>query len=346
MTGEDERIEMEIRKRNGESVPFQQEKIFNAMKKAFDGQGKEIGSREMDEILATVLNNLSVTVPLTVERVQDEVERTLMERGHYEVAKAYILYREKRSALRRVRHTIARTVGDDSLDEVLRRIQMDFTEEVYSLAALQMKFESFCRLGMTEDERAEALTKAAVELTTAEAPKWEFIAARLLNHSFRCRNAQEWEGRGVCDLYGKLRYLTDKGLYGDYILAHYTHEEIAMAEDFLCPERDELFTYSGLDLLLKRYVIQSRSRVPLETPQEMFLGIALHLAMNEGSDRMGWVKRFYDMLSRMEVTMATPTMSNARKPYHQLSSCFVDTVPDSLDGIYLSLIHISEPTRH
>ena len=72
---------MEIRKRNGESVPFQQEKIFNAMKKAFDGQGKEIGSRELDEILATVLDNLSVTVPLTVERVQDEVERTLMERG-------------------------------------------------------------------------------------------------------------------------------------------------------------------------------------------------------------------------------------------------------------------------
>lgn len=320
MTGEDERIEMEIRKRNGESVPFQQEKIFNAMKKAFDGQGKEIGSREMDEILATVLNNLSVTVPLTVECVQDEVERTLMERGHYEVAKAYILYREKRSALRRVRHTIARTVGDDSLDEVLRRIQMDFTEEVYSLAALQMKFESFCRPGMTEDERAEALTKAAVELTTAEAPKWEFIAARLLNHSFRCRNAQEWERRGVGDLYGRLRYLTDKGLYGDYILAHYTHEEIAMAEDFLCPERDELFTYSGLDLLLKRYVIQSRSRVPLETPQEMFLGIALHLAMNEGSDRMGWVKRFYDMLSRMEVTMATPTMSNARKPYHSFQA--------------------------
>ena len=202
---------MEIRKRNGESVPFQQEKIFNAMKKAFDGQGREIGGGELEEILATVLDNLSVTVPLTVERVQDEVERTLMERGYYEVAKAYILYREKRSALRRVRHTIAQTVGDDSLDEVLRRIQMDFTEEIYSLAALQMKFESFCRPGMTEDERAEALTKAAVELTTAEAPKWEFIAARLLNHSFRCRNAQEWEGRGIGDL-----YLSCSRLYNDY----------------------------------------------------------------------------------------------------------------------------------
>ena len=211
MTGEDERIEMEIRKRNGESVPFQQEKIFNAMKKAFDGQGMEIGSRELNDILAAVLDNLAATAPLTVERVQDEVERTLMERGYYEVAKAYILYREKRSALRRVRHTIAQTVGDNSLDEVLRRIQMDFTEEIYSLAALQMKFESFCRPGMTEDERAEALTKAAVELTTAEAPKWEFIAARLLNHSFRCRNAQEWEGRGIGDL-----YLSCSRLYNDY----------------------------------------------------------------------------------------------------------------------------------
>ena len=202
---------MEIRKRNGESVPFQQEKVFNAMKKAFDGQGREIGSRELNEILTAVLDNLAAAAPLTVERVQDEVERTLMERGHYEVAKAYILYREKRSALRSVRHTIAQTVGDNSLDEVLRRIQMDFTEEVYSLAALQMKFESFCRPGMTEDERAEALTKAAVELTTAEAPKWEFIAARLLNHSFRCRNAQEWEGRGIGDL-----YLSCSRLYNDY----------------------------------------------------------------------------------------------------------------------------------
>ena len=202
---------MEIRKRNGKSVPFQQEKIFNAMKKAFDGQGLEIGSRELNDILAAVLDNLAAAAPLTVERVQDEVERTLMERGYYEVAKAYILYREKRSALRRVRHTIAQTVGDNSLDEVLRRIQMDFTEEVYSLAALQMKFESFCRPGMTEDERAEALTKAAVELTTAEAPKWEFIAARLLNHSFRCRNAQEWEGRGIGDL-----YLSCSRLYNDY----------------------------------------------------------------------------------------------------------------------------------
>ena len=106
-----------------------------------------------------------------------------------------------------------------------------------------------------------------------------------------------------------------------------------------------MFTYSGLDLLLKRYVIHDHNHVPLETPQEMFMGIALHLCMNEKIDRMKWVKRTYDMLSRLEVTMATPTMSNARKPYHQLSSCFIDMVPDSLDGIYRSLDNFAKVSK-
>lgn len=86
---------------------------------------------------------------------------------------------------------------------------------------------------------------------------------------------------GITDFYSKLCYLTEEKLYGEYILEHYTKEEIQEAETFLCPERDHLFTYSGLDLLLKRYVIRSCRQEPLETPQEMFLGIALHLAMEE-----------------------------------------------------------------
>ena len=336
---------MNIRKRTGEVVPFQEEKILNAMKKAFSGQAQELDDRVLDEMLSVVLKRLPENGGLTVERVQDEVERVLMECGHYEVAKAYILYREKRAALRRVRADLAREVEDDALEDLLRQIQKDFEEEVYPLSALRLKFESFCKPAMTTDAKMEALTKAAVELTTVEAPKWEFIAARLLNHTFSKRNASRWTERGVKGLYEKLRYLTDKGLYGDYILARYSREEIDTAEGFLCPKRDTLFTYSGLDLLLKRYVIQSRSREPLETPQEMFLGIALHLAMNEASDRMGWVRRFYDMLSRMEVTMATPTMSNARKPHHQLSSCFIDTVPDSLDGIYRSVDNFAKVSK-
>ena len=96
---------------------------------------------------------------------------------------------------------------------------------------------------------------------------------------------------------------------------------------------------------LKRYVIHTHQRVPLETPQEMYLGIALHLAMEEKQDRLEWVRRFYDMLSKMEVTMATPTLSNARKPYHQLSSCFIDTVPDSLEGIYRSIDNFAQVSK-
>jgi len=203
---------MNIRKRTGEVVPFQEEKILNAMKKAFFSQAQELDDRALDEMLSVVLKRLPENGGLTVERVQDEVERTLMEHGHYAVAKAYILYREKRAALRRVRAYLAREVEDDALEDLLRQIQKDFEEEVYPLSALQLKFESFCKPAMTTDAKMEALTKAAVELTTVEAPKWEFIAARLLNHTFSKRNASRWTERGVKGLYEKLRYLTDKGL--------------------------------------------------------------------------------------------------------------------------------------
>lgn len=87
------------------------------------------------------------------------------------------------------------------------------------------------------------------------------------------------------------------------------------------------------------------SSSPIESVQEMFLGIALHLAMNEPQDRMMWVQRFYNMLSKLQVTMATPTLSNARKPFHQLSSCFIDTVPDSLEGIYRSIDNFAQVSK-
>ena len=82
------------------------------------------------------------------------------------------------------------------------------------------------------------------------------------------------------------------------------------------PERDKLLNYSGFDLLYKRYLIRTHSHEPMESVQEMYLGIALHLAMPEKNGRLQWVRKFYEMLSRLEVTMATPTLSNARKPYH------------------------------
>lgn len=337
---------MKIRKRNGELVEFIPGKIKSALEKAFVGQKKKIDEEELSKLLTTLLSRLPNDDGLTVELVQDEAERVLMEYGWYDVAKAYILYREKRSILRQARASIIETVsGDDKLNELLMIVQSDFNDESYSLSALQAKFDSFYKPSMNEEECYAALVKAAVELTTPEAPNWEFIASRLLNYSFQNNLTNVMNKYGITCLYEKIRYMCDKGLYGDYILTHYSRIEIDEAEGFIVKDRDKMFTYSGLDLLLKRYVIHDHNHVPLETPQEMFMGIALHLCMNEKIDRMKWVKRTYDMLSRLEVTMATPTMSNARKPYHQLSSCFIDMVPDSLDGIYRSLDNFAKVSK-
>ena len=231
------------------------------------------------------------------------------------------------------------------LGTVLEEIEKAFPEKEYSMDILAEKFQGFDKPGMQPGERLSALIKAAVELTTLDAPKWEYIAGRLLCFKLNKDIAAETNSLGVNSFYDKLRYLTDEGLYGDYILAAYSKEEINEAQTFMKPERDTLLNYSGLDLLSKRYLLRTHDQHPIEMVQEMFLGIALHLAMPEKRDRMGWVRRFYDMLSRLEVTMATPTMANARKPYHQLSSCFIDTVPDSLEGIYRSIDNFAQVSK-
>ena len=227
----------------------------------------------------------------------------------------------------------------------MEAIQNDFPEDIYYLGILEDKFLTFQKPELSIEENLQLLIKAAVELTTQKAPKWEMIAARLLLFTFERELKKAEESCQITTLYEKIVYLTGRGLYGQYILENYTKEEIDEFETFLAPERNDLFTYSGLELLLNRYVIHTGQGVALESPQEMFLGIAMHLAMKEQKDRALWVKRFYDMLSKLQVTMATPTLSNARKPYHQLSSCFIDIVPDSLNGIYRSIDNFAKVSK-
>lgn len=336
---------MHIIKRTGTTETYNGQKITNAMAKAFQSTGNTANQEILARLLASVEEKLSHTDNKSVEKIQDIVEETLMQHGYFTEAKNYILFRQKRSELRAARKEIVKLAQDPSLDEPLAGIQRSYSGESYSLHILAVKFASFIKEHMQQQDRYAALVRAAVELISPEAPQWEFIAGRLLNHSFRQRLQQELHNRGIKNLFEKITYLTQENLYGDYILAAYSRAEIEQAEQMLVPERDNLFTYSGLDLLLKRYVINTRSHIPLETPQELFLGIALHLAMQEKTDRMTWVRKFYDMLSRMEVTMATPTLANARKPYHQLSSCFIDTVPDSLNGIYRSLDNFAKVSK-
>ena len=326
---------MLITKRNGTEESYNREKIAVAIKKSFASTGRDAVEETIREMVGKVETFvLADANNRNVERIQDEVERCLMEHGFYAEAKNYILYRWQRTERRKALNDIVTGTGKPLMAETLKEIQEDFTGKEYSLTVLAKKFADICKPGMTPDERLSALIKAAVELTTQEAPDWEFIAARLLNFRLAENRAAV---SGKQSFYEKLVYLTEEGLYGSYILESYSREEIDEAAGFICPERDKLLNYSGLDLLARRYLIHTHSHEPLESVQEMYLGIALHLAMPEKTDRMLWVRRFYDMLSRLEVTMATPTLSNARKPYHQLSSCFIDTVPDTLEGIYRSI---------
>ena len=339
-----------IIKRNGQKEGYEPDKIINAVRKAFKGTGSQVSEEELKDILRLTETKTGILeagdeLPgLTVEAIQDKVEEALMERGHFAEARAYILYRRKRTELRDARRFITDSTGAEGLSDVLLRIEKDFPGEEYSLLRLSEKFRSFLKTDMGTDEKLNALTKAAVELTDENASRWGYIAARILSFSFHRRLDAELGRRAIGSFYDKLRYLTDEGLYGSYILENYSRSEIDEAERLIDDSRDELFDYAGLDLVISRYVIKTHSHVALESPQEMFMGIALHLAMKE-KDRMHWVGRFYDMLSRLEVTMATPTTSNARKPYHQLSSCFIDTVPDSLRGIFRSVDNFAEVSK-
>lgn len=386
-----------IKKRDGRSERFDGAKIVEAMRRAFEDVADEqaaargliaghgapapaVSADELEALLASIEQAMDRDAVDCVEGVQDLVERALMERGHFEVAKSYILYRHERAEKRAVRVELARAVAglggriaceeglvaagvpsaadDDAavvpkdhlaedLDRTLARIQRDFDDPAYDLAMLSARFRALTGAGQDADARLGALIRAAVELTSQEAPRWEMIAARLLDLSFMRRLAATRRELGIASFGELVRYLTERGLYGDYILASYSVSELEEAAAFMVSERDELFAYSGLDLLINRYVIRAHDHTPLESPQEMFLGIALHLAMNEEpTQRLAWVKRFYDMLSKLEVTMATPTLSNARKPDHQLSSCFIDTVPDSLVGIYRSIDNFAQVSKY
>lgn len=338
---------MKIIKRNGTAETYDNRKIAVAIGKSFGSTGKAVSDKEMAEMVAEVEQFVTDNPALrTVEDIQNQVEKRLMAHGYYEEAKNYILFRFQRNEQRKAVNEMAAAVGDSGLGEVLHEVAREYRERAYSMVALHEKFASFCKSDMTAKEAFDALIKAAVELTTPEAPAWEMISARVLSYYAARKVGALEEELGIAGFYDKLKYMTTEGLYGDYILANYTEDEINEAATLMRPERDKLLNYSGLDLLLKRYVIKTYAGKALERVQEMFLGIALHLAMPEKKDcRLMWVGRIYDLLSRLEVTMATPTLSNARKPNHQLSSCFIDTVPDSLDGIYRSLDNFSQVSK-
>lgn len=334
---------MQILKRNGLSQVYDRMKIKNAIQRAFFGLGAEISEDELSHLLTEVEEQ--ITDGCSVELIQDYVEECLMRRGYLKVAKAYILYRQHHAELRQAASELTELIQDPALPALLSEIQTDFREDVYSIQLLLLKFRSFYKEEMTLSEAYATLERASVELISKDAPKWEMIAARFLSLDLERQVNEQTEALGFSNWYEKLSWLTKEGYVGAFLLENYSRSDVEELASFLNSERNKLFNYSGLDLIAKRYLIRDHKHRLLEKPQEMFMGIAMHLAIPE-KDRVHWAKEIYEILSTLRVTMATPTMSNARKPFHQMSSCFIDTVDDSLTGIYRSIDNFAQVSKH
>lgn len=341
---------MEIRKRDGRMVAFDRDKISNAIAGAYRSLDKEPLAGQIESYTDSIVDMIENRFPtghiVSVEEIQDLVEITLIENKQYEVVKAFILYRAQHTMARKVIEKFEKYISDREVITIMKEIQSDFDPSHYDLEHLYLKFYSFLKPDFTQKQYLSALVKAAAELTSKESPDWEYISARFLIHENNLSIKENVSKRGIKDFKDKISKLTDEGLYGDYILKEYTLEDLDELEAYLVNDRDKLFNYSGLDLVIKRYLIRDAEGNILESVQEMFMGIAMHLAIPEGENKVRFAKSLYDILSQLKVTMATPTMSNARKPFHQLSSCFIDTVPDSLDGIYRSIDNFAQVSKH
>ncbi len=180
---------------------------------------------------------------------------------------------------------------------------------------------------ITTEEIQQTLIKTAVDKIDIDRPDWTFVASRLFLYDIY-HKATGFSG------YNHIRdYLTHAEEEGRVVLGLKEQYDLDDLNDYIEPQRDLQFTYLGLRTLYDRYLIKDRDGKPIELPQQLFMSVAMFLAQNE-FDCQSWAKKFYDILSKFEVMAATPTLSNARTPRHQLSSCYIGSTGDNIEGIF------------
>ncbi len=199
--------------------------------------------------------------------------------------------------------------------------------ENVSQSELEVDAQLHFRDMITSTEIQETLIKTAVDKIDIDRPNWTFVAARLFLYDLYHR-VSGFSG------YIHLRdYLEHGEKEGRILLGLKDKYDLDDLNDHIRPERDMQFTYLGIRTLYDRYLIKDAQGEPIELPQHLFMGVAMFLAQNE-FDSQTWAKKFYDIISKFEVMVATPTLSNARTPRHQLSSCYIGSTPDNIEGIF------------
>jgi ribonucleoside-diphosphate reductase alpha chain len=187
---------------------------------------------------------------------------------------------------------------------------------------------------ITTKEIQQTLISTAVDKIDIDRPNWSFVAARLFLYDLYHR-VNGFTG------YTKLQEYFERGEKEGRLLVGLKEKyDLDDLDNYIKPERDLQFTYLGIKTLYDRYLIKDKNAHPIELPQHMFMAIAMFLAQNE-LNCQDWAKKFYDLISKFEVMLATPTLSNARTHRHQLSSCYIGSTPDNIEGIFDSYKEMS-----
>ncbi|MBE0588172.1 MAG: ribonucleoside-diphosphate reductase subunit alpha [Hydrogenophaga sp.] len=350
----------QIIRRNGAVVPFEPSKIAVALMKAFlavhgtQGAASASVRETVDALTQNVVRALMRSRPgggtFHIEDVQDQVELGLMRSGHHEVARAYVLYRERRTQERA--HQAEAAKPAEALLHVMdggQRVPLD-------LNRLQHLIEDACK-GLGKDVKAdpiitetkrnlydgvpiEEVYKASIlaaRTLIEKDPDYTYATARLLLHTI----VKEVIGEEVPSTEMGARYadyfpqFIKKGVQNELLDEKLQQFDLARLGAALKPERDLQFDYLGLQTLYDRYFLHVR-KSRIELPQAFFMRVAMGLSLNE-IDREARAIEFYEVLSSFDFMSSTPTLFNSGTRRSQLSSCYLTTVPDDLDGIYESI---------
>ena len=191
--------------------------------------------------------------------------------------------------------------------------------------------------GIETKDIQEILVRSASDLISLETPNYQFVAARLLLYGvYKQVFGSEWV-RGLPSVYDHALHCTNKSVYDEDILGKYTKEEWDKINSWIDHERDMLFTYAGLRQVVDKYLVQDRSSGEVyETPQYMYMMIAVTLFQNYTDNRLEYVRRYYNAISKHKINIPTPIMAGVRTPLRQFASCVLVDADDTLDSIFSS----------
>jgi ribonucleoside-diphosphate reductase alpha chain len=232
------------------------------------------------------------------------------------------------------------------IDRQLHELQNEFGEQkIAPLLKVSERWKERNPEGIHTDW-SKAMVLEAISFVAEDETYWTFVAARIYLQEVYAHEEMQ-RGKSVyADFADHVESLVEKGLYTPVLTEKYTTEDLNYLGTVIDPERDKLFTYIGLKTFIDRYVAVDFNKKAVELPQERWLVIAMTLMQDETENRLEKVAESYWAMSNLYMTVATPTLSNAGKPHGQLSSCFIDTVDDSLQGIYDSNTDIANLSKY